>query len=180
MQYKTLIVNSDNWALGQHDIKDVMFWAIRDRPWYHVRTYVIEQDLVFPVQLKTKSWTSVEVNDRATEPADAARDAALIFHRMNFFKELYHRLSISQENLGLSNTTTLLVQLHEYLISQGIVRGEAREDAAVQYENKMRLLQDLNTIQETVITEVLASKTLEDFKRARTTMERLFFTNILL
>jgi hypothetical protein len=66
------------------------------------------------------------------------------------------------------------------LISQGLVRGEAKADAVVHYENKMRLLQDLNNIQETVITEVLASTTIEDFKRAKTTMERLFFTNILL
>lgn len=180
MQYRTLIVNPDNWALAQHDIKDVMLWAIRDRPWYHIRTFVIEQDLTFPVQLKTKSWTSVEVNDKTTAPEDVAADAALIFRRMSFFKELYHRLSMSQENLGLSNTTTLLVQLHEYLISQGIVRGEARMDAAVHYENKMRLLQDLNTIQETVITEALTAKTVEDFTQAKTTMERLFFTNILL
>jgi hypothetical protein len=157
-----------------------MLWAIRDRPWYHVRTYSIEQNLTFPVQLKTKSWTSVDINDASVPPADVTRDAALIYHRMNFFKELYHRLSISQENLGLSNNTTLLVQLHEYLISQGIVRGEVREDAALHYENKMRLLQDLNTIQETVITEVLAARTIEDFKQAKTTMERLFFTNILL
>lgn len=180
MQYKTLIVNPDNWALGQHDIKDVMLWAIRDRPWYHVRTFAIEQDLTFPVQLKTKSWTSVDINDASVPPADVTRDAAVLFHRMNFFKELYHRLSISQENLGLSNNTTLMVQLHEYLISQGLVRGEAKADAAVQYENKMRLLQDLNNIQETVITEVLAARTIEDFKQAKTTMERLFFTNILL
>lgn len=181
MQYKTLIINPDNWAIGQHDIKDVMLWAIRDRPWYHIRTYAIEQDLTFPVQLKTKSWTSVDINDSSIPPGDVSRDAALIFHRMAIFKELYHRLAISQENLGLSNNTTLMVQLHEYLISQGLVRGEAKPDAAVQYENKMRLLQDLNNIQETVITEVLAARTIdEDFKQAKYTMERLFFTNILL
>jgi hypothetical protein len=180
MQFKTLIVNPDNWALAQHDIKDVMLWAIRDRPWYHVRTYAIDQELTFPVQLKTNSWTSVDVNTETSAPAEVIRDAGLIFHRMNFFKELYHRLAMSQGNLGLSNTTTLIVQLHEYLISQGLVRGEAKADAVVHYENKMRLLQDLNNIQETVITEVLASTTIEDFKRAKTTMERLFFTNILL
>jgi hypothetical protein len=180
MQFKTLIVNSENWALGEHEIKDVMLWAIRDRPWYHVRTFHITEELTYPVQLKTNSWTNVSVNNQSVPPGDAARDSALIFHRMNFFKELYHRLEISQENLGLSNTTTLMVQLHEYLVNQGIVRGEASVDAGVQYENKMRLLQDLNRIQETVIAEVLAAKTLEDFKKARATMDRLFFTNILL
>jgi hypothetical protein len=180
MQFRALIVNPDNWVIGEHAIKDVMIWATRDRPWYHIRTYTIKEEFTLPVQLKTNSWTTVEINKDNTCPRDVQIEIALIGHRIKFLTELHYRLQIAVENLGLSDVNTTMVQMYEFLIAQGIVKGDIREDAEVQFENKMRLLQDLNNIREEVITSLLAAQTAEEFQATRTLMERLFFTNILL
>lgn len=180
MQFRALIVNPDNWVIGEHAIKDVMIWATRDRPWYHIRTYTIKEEFKLPVQLKTNSWTAVEINKDNTCPRDVQIEVTLIGHRIKFLTELHYRLQIAIENLGLADVNTTMVQMYEFLIAQGIVKGDVKEDAEVQFENKMRLLQDLNNIREEVITSLLAAKTAEEFQATRTLMERLFFTNILL
>jgi hypothetical protein len=180
MQWRTLIVNSDNWVIGEHENKDILIWSIKDRPWYNLRTYGLEQVVSLPFQLKTNSWTSVEVNSDATVPQSVSIEKMIIGARINFFAELYHRLNIATETLGLANANDNMLALHEYLVATGIIRGQADQDSAIQYENKIRLLQDLNNIKKTVIDTVMVAKSVEDFKMARTTMERLFFTNILL
>lgn len=180
MQFRTLIVNPDNWIIGEHTNKDVMIWATQDRPWYNLRTYVIKETFELPAQLKTNSWTQVEINIGNTCPQDVLREIKLIEARMKFFAELYYRLQIAQENLGLANTNFTLVQLHEYLVHHGLVKGESNPDASVQYENKLRLLQDLYNIKNQVVEATLQATDQEGFAAARTLMERLFFTNILL
>lgn len=180
MQFRTLIINPDNWIIGEHTNKEVMLWAIQDRPWYNLRTYTIKEDFALPAQLKTNSWTQVEINRDNTCPQDVQREIKLIEARMKFFGELYYRLQIAQENLGLSNTNFTLVQLHEYLVNQGLVKGDANPDASIHYENKLRLLQDLYNIKTQVVESLLKAATQEDFAQTRTLMERLFFTNILL
>lgn len=180
MQWKTLIVDPNNWVLGENPNKDVMIWATQDRPWYHIRTYSIDGTLSVPSQLKTNSWTNVILNTDAIVPESVKTEAMLLNQRMIFFTELSYRLRISAENLGLSDHTTNLVHLHEYLVSLGVIKGEAVADAGIQYENKMRLLQDLNNIKTSVIDAVLSAKNASEFKQAHNLMERLFFTNILL
>ena len=180
MQFRALIVDSNNWVIGEHAIKDVMLWATKDRPWYHIRTYSINESFVLPVQLKTNSWTNVEINRESTCPRDVLVEITLLGHRIKFLNELHYRLQIATENLGLADVNTTMVQLYEFLISKGIVSGETTDDASVQFENKMRLLQDLDNIREEVITSLLAAKTPAEFQETRTLMERLFFTNILL
>lgn len=180
MQWRTLIVNSDNWVIGEHENKDILIWSIKDRPWYNIRTYGLEQPVNPPFQLKTNSWTNFEINAEATPPQQVIIEKTIIGARINFFAELSHRLNVATETLGLSNANDNLLALHEYLIASGVIKGQADSDAIIQYENKIRLLQDLNNIKKTVIDAVISAKSIDEFKAARTTMERLFFTNILL
>jgi hypothetical protein len=84
------------------------------------------------------------------------------------------------ENLGISNSNFTIIELHEYLVSQGVIKGTAPVDAGIQYENKMQLMQNLNNIKTQVISAILNAKNAEDFAAARELMLRLFFTNILL
>ena len=180
MQWRTVILDSNNWVIGEHSIKEVMHWAIQDRPWYTLRTFTIDTPISCPMQLKTNSWTSVTVNTNAVSPAEVNRESIIIGHRLKFFAELYYRLEASMENLGISNSNFTIIELHEYLVSQGVIKGTAPVDAGVQYENKMQLLQNLNNIKMQVISAILNAKNAEDFAKARELMLRLFFTNILL
>lgn len=180
MQWRTVILDSNNWVIGEHSIKEIMLWAIQDRPWYNIRTFTLDSSGTAPMQLKTNSWTNVSVNSEAVPSTQVVTEAAIIAHRLKFFSELYYRLQASMENLGIGNSNTTIIDLHEYLISQGVIKGTAPEDAGVKYENKMRLLQDLNNIKLKVIDAVIKAKNAEDFKSAHELMTRLFFTNILL
>jgi hypothetical protein len=157
-----------------------MLWAIQDRPWYTLRTFTIDTPISCPSQLKTNSWTSVDINSLSTAPAEVTIESAIIGHRLKFFAELYYRLEASMENLGISNSNFTIIELHEYLVSQGVVKGTAAVDAGIQYENKMQLMQNLNNIKTQVISKILDAKNAEDFASARELMLRLFFTNILL
>lgn len=180
MQWRTVILDSNNWVIGEHSIKEIMLWAIQDRPWYNIRTFTIDAPIACPMQLKTNSWTSVTVNTTATAPAEVNKESIIIGHRLKFFAELYYRLEASMENLGISNSNFTIIEMHEYLVSQGVIKGTAAIDAGVQYENKMQLLQNLNNIKSQVISAILNAKNAEDFAAARELMLRLFFTNILL
>jgi hypothetical protein len=180
MQWRTVILDSNNWIIGEHSIKEVMHWAIQDRPWYTLRTFTIDTPIVCPMQLKTNSWTSVDINANATPSAEVVKESIIIGHRLKFFAELYYRLEASMENLGIGNANFTIIDLHEYLVSQGVIKGTAPVDAGVQYENKMQLLQNLNNIKTQVINAILNAKNAEDFAAARELMLRLFFTNILL
>lgn len=179
MQYKTLITNPDNWIISENTNKDVMLWAMQDRPWYHLRSYAINEEFSLPAQLKSNTWLQVELNRNNTCPVEVQDEMKLIDARIKFFTELYYRLQIAQESLGLSNTNFNLVHLHEYLVANGIVKGEANPDAVIQYENKLRLLQDLHNIKLQVVDSLLKEKTL-DFSSTRNLMDRLFITNIML
>jgi hypothetical protein len=180
MQWRTLIVNSDNWVIGEHENKEILIWSIKDRPWYNLRTYGLEKMVPLPFQLKTNSWTSVEVNNESIVPQQVAIEKMIISARINFFAELHYRLNIATETLGISNANDNMLSLHEYLVATGVIKGQCDPDSAIQYENKIRLLQDLNNIKKVVIDAVIKAKSVKDFESARTTMERLFFTNILL
>jgi len=180
MRWRTVILDPDNWALGEHPVKEIMLWSIQDRPWYNLRTYNIEKELRFPNQLKTHSWTSVEVSPVITIPDEVIKESHLMSSRMRFFTELHGRLQVSMENLGIANAQWNLLNLHEYLISLGLIKGKCPADAKIQYENKMRLLQDLNEIKETTIEMVLDAVTPDEFMAAKVYMERRFLTNILL
>lgn len=180
MQWRTVILDSNNWVIGENSIKEIMIWAIQDRPWYNIRTFTLDALTSQPTQLKTNSWTNVSVNAKAVPSAQVISEYTLIGHRMKFFTELYYRLQASTENLGISNSNTTIIDLHEYLVSQGVIKGTAAVDAGVQYENKMQLLQNLKNIKTQVIDAILNAKNAEDFAMARELMTRLFFTNILL
>ena len=180
MQWQTVILDSNNWIIGHHPIKEVMLWAMQDRPWYTLRTFTIDTTISCPTQLKTNSWTSVDINSLAIAPAEVKIESVIIGHRLKFFAELYYRLEASMENLGISNSNFTIIEMHEYLVSQGIIKGTAAVDAGIQYENKMQLLQNLNNIKTQVISAILNAKNAEDFASARELMLRLFFTNILL
>ena len=99
MAWRTVIINPDNWAIGEGAIKDVMLWAIQDRPWHVVKTYNIEQKFDLPTQLKTNSWTNVEANGAVTPPKDVQVEAILMAHRIRFLTELHFRLQAAVENL---------------------------------------------------------------------------------
>lgn len=180
MQWRTLIVNSDNWVIGEHENKDILIWSIKDKPWYNIRTYGLTDVASVPFQLKTHGWTQYEVNKNSIPSQQVINDKNIIIARINFFNELHYRLRMSSETLGISDANSNLLLLHEYLVSKNIIIGESHSDSSIHYENKIRLIKDLDNIKNTVIDLVIKSKSIEDFKSARTTMERLFFTNILL
>lgn len=180
MQWRTVILDSNNWVVGEHSIKEVMHWAIQDRPWYNIRTFTLDAPATYPIQLKTNSWTSVSVNAEANPPAQVITESKIIGHRIKFFTELHYRLQASMENLGISNSNFTIIELHEYLVSQGVIKGTAAIDAGLQYENKMQLMQNLNNIKARVISAILDAKNAEDFAGAHELMTRMFFTNILL
>ena len=180
MQWRTVILNSNNWVIGEHSVKEVMYWAIQDRPWYTLRTFTIDTPISCPMQLKTNSWTNVTVNTDAVSSAEVTKESIIIGHRLKFFAELYYRLEASMENLGIKNSNFTIIEMHEYLVSQGVIKGTAAVDAGIQYENKMQLLQNLNNIKIQVISAILSAKNADEFAGARELMLRLFFTNILL
>jgi hypothetical protein len=180
MQWRTVILDSNNWVIGEHSIREIMLWAIQDRPWYNLRTFTLDAPASYPIQLKTNSWTNVSVNTEATPSQQVITESTIIGHRIKFFSELYYRLEASMENLGINNSNFTIVDLHEYLVSQGVIKGTADVDASIHYENKILLLQNLKNIKTQVISATLNAKNAEDFASARELMTRLFFTNILL
>lgn len=180
MAWRTLIINPNNWAIGESTNKDVLLWAIQDRPWHVVKTYKIDQPFELPIQLKTNSWTNVEVNNGASPPKDVQVEGILMGHRIRFLTELYFRIQANIENLGMGNSHFGLLQMHEYLVALGVINGEASADAVIQHENKIRVLQDLKNIRDSVIEKLLEAKDADGFQAARNHMERMFFTNILL
>ena len=180
MQWRTIIFNPENWAVGEHAIKDVMLWAISDMPWLHVRTFSNINFRTLPVQLKTKSWTSVEINETAFPTQEVLDLSFKIKKRIEILQELHYRLEISQENLGISNSNLNLLDFYRYLVSKKIIEGSAEKDSIINFENKIQVLQELDNIKNIVIGLVLNSLSEDDYRSAKTEMERLFFTNILL
>lgn len=179
MNLQTLIITPDNWVLATSQIKDVLLWSIKDRPWHNLRTYNIEETIRPPVQIKSNSWLSVEttVNEPST---DVKIESLLINARIAILTDLHMRLSLNIENQGLSDVNSTILDFYNYLGSKNIVESEFKEDSRINFENKIRLLQDLYNIRDRVIDTILAAKNKEDFVAARSEMERLFFTNILL
>lgn len=181
MQWKTVILDSDNWALGSSDIKSVLHWAIKDKPWLVVRTFGFNGQLpVAPIQLKSLNWKDAETNTGAAPDKAKQLSALLLSARIKVFTELHYRLRASKENLGIEDTDETLVQFHQYLSSFGIIPGEHTPDSRIQYENRIKLLGDLEKIKAKIIDQGLAAKSKEEFDAVRTEMERMFFTNILL
>jgi hypothetical protein len=73
-----------------------------------------------------------------------------------------------------------VLDFFNYLGAKGLVESEFTEESKINFENKIRLLQDLYNIRDTAIKLILSAKSKEDFAAARVEIERLFFTNILL
>jgi hypothetical protein len=90
MKLQTIIITPDNWVLGTSEIKDVLIWAMKDRPWLNLRTYNIENHLTFPCQIKSNSWLNVEVNDNLPTPA-VRIEALMINARIAVFTDLHTR-----------------------------------------------------------------------------------------
>lgn len=185
MQWHTVILNSDNWIIGSHPIKDVMLWAIRDRPWYNIRTFEHSEklDISHPIQLKSNSWTSLEVNDTVCTDANVQEEFTLLAGRMSVLVELYYRIRACKENTGIGDTDETLIMMHNYLASRGIIdelSPNSPTDASITYENRILLLNQLEQIKQIIIPSTLAAKSRTDFSTTRADMTRLFFTNILL
>lgn len=179
MNLQTIIITPDNWVLGTSDIKDVLIWSMKDRPWLNLRTYNIKNQLTFPCQIKSNSWVNVEVTDNLPSPAVRV-ESMLINARIALFTDLHTRLRLNIENQGLADVNATILDFFNYLGSRGLVESEFTEDSKIHFENKIRLLQDLYNIRNSAIGMILSAKSKEDFAAARTDIERLFFTNILL
>lgn len=181
MQWKTVVLDSNNWAIFGLDNKQLLHWAIKDRPWYTLRTFQFNTPPeTYPVQIKSMSWTTAEINSGATPDKGVILGNHLIAARVKLFYELQMRLNASMENMGVADNTETLLQLHGYLVSKGIIEGSAEDDSVITYQNKIALLSNLENIKKTIIDLGLAARTKESFDAARKEMERLFFTNILL
>ena len=179
MNLKTIIVTPDNWVLGTSDIKDVLIWSMRDKPWLNLRTYNIDNSLRIPYQIKSNSWVNVETTNNPA-PSEVRLEAMLMSARIAMFTDLHIRLSLNIENQGLADTNSTRLDFFNYLGAKGLVDSEFSPDSKIHFENKIRLLQDLYNIRDAAIKIILSAKNKEDFAAAKTEIERLFFTNILL
>ncbi len=180
MQWRTIIFDPENWALGENASKDVMLWSIKDMPWLHVRTFGNLNITRFPTQFKANSWTNVEVNED-TKPSKEVVDLSVkIRKRMAVLQDLNYRLDVAQQNLGISNSNFNLLDFYKYLSAKNVVDGNHSNDSIINFENKIQILSQLDSIKQTVISQVLAVDNDEGFQEVKTQMERLFFTNILL
>ena len=174
MQWRTLIINPENWALGESSVKDVMLWAISDMPWLHIRTHGGLTETKFPFQLKTESWTSVSINTEAWIDQDVADLASSIKKRITLLQELYYRLEIAYQNQGISNANFNLVDFYNYLVDQKVLAGTSPKDSGIVFENKIQVMKHLDDIKRSTITECLSCSTDEQFATAKKNMERLF------
>lgn len=179
MNLQTIIVTPDNWVLAASEIKDALIWSIKDRPWLNIRTYNINNKLTIPCQIKSNSWVNVETTTNLPPP-EVKIEALLINARIALFSDLYIRLKLNIENQGLSDVNSTVLDFFNYLGSKGIVDSEYTDESRINFENKIRLLQDLYNIRDAAIKIILAAKNKDGFTSARAEMERLFFTNILL
>ena len=180
MQWRTIIFDPENWALGENASKDVMLWAIKDMPWLHVRTFGNLNITKFPTQFKANSWTSVDVNEQSTPGKDTVDLSVKIRKRMGILQDLNYRLDVAQQNLGISNSNFNLLDFYKFLTAKNIIEGAHSSDSIINFENKIQILSHLDSIKQTVIDQVLAVDTDEGYQEVKTQMERLFFTNILL
>lgn len=179
MNLQTVILTPDNWILATNDIKDVLIWSIKDRPWLNIRTYNIETKITIPCQLKTNSWINVDLTDNPA-PDAVKLEALLINARIALFTDLHTRLRLNIENQGLSDINSSLLDFFNYLGAKGLVESEFNDESKINFENKIRILQDLYNIRDAAIKIILSAKNKESFAAARAEIERLFFTNILL
>jgi hypothetical protein len=180
MQWRTIIFDPENWALGENASKDVMLWAIKDMPWLHVRTFGNLNITRFPTQFKSNSWTSVEINEQSKPSNDINELSVKIRKRMAVLQDLNYRLDVAQQNLGISNSNFNILDFYKFLTAKNIIEGTYSSDSIINFENKIQILSHLDLIKQTVIDQVLAVDTDEGFQEVKTQMERLFFTNILL
>jgi hypothetical protein len=180
MHYATIILTSDNWAVGSHDNKDILLWAISDKPWLNLRTLQFAEKPTFPCQIKTNSWTNVEVNTSSTPNQDISILTKTMDTRIKLLAELVYRLRSHYEIMGVSDPSSLILKMHEYLVDAGVIHGTAAPDAKIKYLNSIRLMQDLEAIKTSTIEKILAVRDTETFQAARHHMDRMFFTNILL
>lgn len=179
MNLQTLIITPDNWVLATNNNKDVLLWAIKDRSWLNLRTYNIEETIKPPCQIKSTSWLTVELTENIPD-VTIRLEALLLNTRIAVFTDLALRIALNIENQGLSDVNASILDFFNYLGSKGLVESEFKDDSRINFENKVRLLQDIYNIRDAVISTTLKARNKEDFVKARLEMERLFFTNILL
>jgi len=180
MQWRTIILDPDNWALGENTSKDVMLWAIKDMPWLHVRTFGNLYITKFPTQIKTNSWTSVEINEDAKAPKEIFDLSVKIRKRIALLHELNYRLIVAQENLGISNANFNILDFYKFLAAKNVIEGKFSSDSVINFENKIQILTHLENIKQEIVEKVLTIDNDDGFQKLKTEMERLFFTNILL
>lgn len=180
MQWRTIIFDPENWALGENANKNVMLWAIKDMPWLHVRTFGNLNITKFPTQFKANSWTDVEVNEESKPSKEVIDLSIKIRKRMGVLQDLNYRLDIAQQNLGISDSNFNILDFYKYLAAKKLIDGDGDVDSIINFENKMQILSHLDVIKQTVINQVLAVTDDDGFQEAKVQMERLFFTNILL
>lgn len=181
MQWRTVILDSDNWAIATSEIKEVLHWCIKDHPWYVIRTFGFESPPdTYPCQLKSLDWKNAEINHFESASGNIRIKSMLMNARIALLTELHYRTQISAENLGIANSTTTIVGLHRYLISMGVLPGDCAEDDSLRFQNRIKLLDDLERIKNTVIESCIKARSKEQFAQTRELMERLLFTNILL
>lgn len=180
MQYQTVILTTENWVVGTHDNKDILAWAISDLPWLNIRTLGFSDTINTPCLIKSNSWTDVQVNREVSTPTNVKLLHAKMSARIKLLSELVLRLRSHSEIMGVSDTSVMLIRLHEYLVSNKVIDGTSEVDAKIKYENSIRILQDLEKIKQSTIEKILKVSDTDSFNEARTHMERMFFTNILL
>lgn len=181
MQYRTVIIDSDNWALATSEYKAVLHWAIKDRPWLNVRTFGFEVPPErYPVQLSSLNWREAHVNTQAAPDNKLALGSLLLTARVKLFTELSMRIEIARENLGFADPHETLVLFHDYLAAQHKVEGDFEPDSVITFQNRLKTLRSLEQVKARIIDVGLAARSKEAFDAARQEMERLFFTNILL
>lgn len=179
MNLQTLVITPENWAIATSTNKDALLWSIKDRPWLNLRTYNLKEKITIPCQIKSNSWLTIEPTSNIANK-DVELEALLVNARLSVFTDLQLRISLNIENQGLFDVNSTILDFYNYLGSAGVVQSEYKDDSRINFENKIRILQDLYNIRDRVIEVTLAARTKEAFTKAREEMERLFFTNILL
>jgi hypothetical protein len=181
MQWTSVILNNDNWALASSEHKDVLLWAIKDKPWLVVRSFGFETAVnKYPCLLKSKNWREADIVSDAESNKLIMMSSVLLGARVKLLTELKLKINAHKENLGINDSDETIIQFYKYLASISIINDSRFKDCQIDFENKIKLLIDLENIKLHIINLCLLADSKEKFADVRTEMDRLLFTNILL
>lgn len=174
MLWQTLAIDTtSNTAVAVFDDKQVLQWAIQDRPWYVIKTYSFQEQLpTAPFVLKSNSWKDVALSETLPDPFYKL-ESLLITARVRLFVELKQRYDSSLENQGIHSPYQIVCRLYNTML-------KTTNADAILLANDISTIQELEALKQQVINCTLQAKTQQDFVNARALMERLFFVNILL